>query len=100
MRAAMNLAGHVDFKTTLKFYPAVREDLLQLARLTTVTASEYELWHRYGTHSFWGQKRFDSLCSKLLYCNGLNSEAPVAQLDRASVYGTETGFCKYLWLND
>ena len=29
------------------------------------------------------------MCSKLLYCNGLNIEAPVAQLDRASVYGTE-----------
>ncbi len=29
------------------------------------------------------------MCSKLLHCNGLNIEAPVAQLDRASVYGTE-----------
>ena len=29
------------------------------------------------------------MCNKLLYCNGLMIEAPVAQLDRASVYGTE-----------
>jgi hypothetical protein len=29
------------------------------------------------------------MCNKLLYCNGLMTEAPVAQLDRASVYGTE-----------
>ena len=29
------------------------------------------------------------MCSKLLYYNELNIEAPVAQLDRASVYGTE-----------
>ena len=28
------------------------------------------------------------MCSKLLYYNELNIEAPVAQLDRASVYGT------------
>jgi len=32
------------------------------------------------------------MCNKLLYCNGLMTEAPVAQLDRASVYGTEVGF--------
>ena len=37
----------------------------------------------------WRLKRLDSMHSKLLYCNGLNIEAPVAQLDRASVYGTE-----------
>ena len=27
--------------------------------------------------------------SNLLYCNELNIKAPVAQVDRASVYGTE-----------
>ncbi len=31
----------------------------------------------------------DSAFDKLLYCKSLNVAAPVAQLDRASVYGTE-----------
>ncbi len=39
--------------------------------------------------NFGTKKGLDSMCNKLIYCNGLNIEAPVAQLDRASVYGTE-----------
>lgn len=39
MWAVMSLARLADFKTTLRFFPAIRERLLQIPRLTTVTAA-------------------------------------------------------------
>ena len=75
----MYLAGHSDFETTHQFYLAVREDLLQRARIASAEALNGDFVAHLLRAPLGAQKELDSKCGKLLNSSELTIEAPVAQ---------------------
>lgn len=71
----MKLAGHADFKTTHKYYLAVRDDLVDRARLATARGLCRKLVH-FGAHPYSQAKEIDKINRKSLYCKDLKDKRP------------------------
>ena len=71
----MKLAGHAKFETTHKYYLAVRDDLIDRARLATARGLCKKLV-RIGARPFSQTELLDKANKKSLYYHDLNQKRP------------------------
>jgi len=71
----MKLAGHSEFSTTHKYYLAVRDDLIDRARLATARGLCKKLVH-FGARAFSQTELIDRADKKSLYYNNLKDKRP------------------------
>jgi len=71
----MKLAGHSEFSTTHKYYLAVRDDLIDKARLATARGLCKKLVH-FGAPPVSGAKEIDKVDKNSLHCNELSKKRP------------------------
>ena len=71
----MKLAGHSEFTTTHKYYLAVRDDLIDRARLAKARGLCKKLMH-FGAPPISGAREIDKVEKKSLYCNDLEKSRP------------------------
>jgi hypothetical protein len=71
----MKLASHSEFSTTDKYYLAVRDNLIDRARLAKARGLCKKLVH-FGAPPIFGAKEFDRVIKKSLYCNDLSKKRP------------------------